>query len=147
VQGETRVMAFHYNSHDSIKALWTRITPFSQFGGAVAIGPEGNLYAVGSNQLAIIDPHNGSTIRSVPFLFVNGCTPALTHGVVWVHSHTQTYAYDSRTLELLRAFDGSPGFAFGFDPVGAFVPGTAALNTANNGGVSVYRSQSLVEIP
>jgi hypothetical protein len=146
VQGETRVMAFHYNSQDSIEPLWTRITPFSQSGGAVAIGPEGNLYAVGSNELAIIDPNDGSTIRSVPFLFVNGCTPALTRGVVWIYSDTQTYAYDSRTLELLQVFDGSPGFAFGFDPVGAFVPGTAALNTARTGGISVYRSQSLLEI-
>jgi hypothetical protein len=114
VQGETRVLAFHYNSQNSIEPLWTRITPFSQFGGAVAIGPEGNLYAAGSNELAIIDPNDGSTIGSVPFLFVNGCTPALTRGVVWVHSDTQTYAYDSRTLELLRVFDGSPGFAFWF---------------------------------
>jgi hypothetical protein len=146
VQGETRVMAFHYNSQDSIKPLWTRITPFSQFGGAVAIGPEGNLYAVGSNELAIIDPNDGSTIRSVPFLFVNGCTPALTRGVVWLHSDTQTYAYDSRTLELLRVFDGSPGFDLGYDPVGAFVPDTAALNTRRTGGVSVYRSQSLLEV-
>ncbi len=75
------------------------------------------------------------------------CAPALTRGVVWIYSGTQTYTYDSRTLELLRIFDGSPGSSFGFDPVGAFVPGTAALNTANNGGVSVYRSQSLLKIP
>ena len=146
VQDETRVMAFHYNSQDSIEPLWTHTTPFSQFGGAVAIGPEGNLYAVGSNELAIIDPNDGSTIRSVPFLFVNGCTPALTRGVVWLHSDTQTYAYDSRALELLRVFDGSPGFDLGYDPVGAFVPDTAALNTTRTGGVSVYRNQSLLEI-
>jgi len=147
-QGETRVMAFHYNSQNSIDLLWTRTTPFSQFGGAVAIGPEGNLYSVGSDELAIIDPNDGSTIRRVPFLFgtFNGCTPALTRGVVWIYSGTQTYTYDSRTLELLRIFDGSPGSSFGFDPVGAFIPGTAALNTANNGGVSVYRSQSLLGI-
>jgi outer membrane protein assembly factor BamB len=145
VQGETRVMAFHYNSQNSIEPLWTRITPFSQFGGAVAIGPEGNLYAVGSNEFAIIDPNDGSTIRSVPFLFVNGCTPALTRGVVWIYSNTQTYAYDSCDLELLRVFNGSPGFAFGLDPVGAFVQGAAALNTASYGGVAVYRSQSLLE--
>jgi len=144
VQGETRVMGFHYNSQNSIELLWTRITPFSQFGGAVAIGPDGNLYAVGSNELAIIDPNDGSTIRSVPFLFVNGCTPALTRGVVWVHSDTQTYAYDSRTLELLRVFDGSPGFDLGYDPVGAFVPDTAALNTGRTGGVSIYRGQALL---
>jgi len=141
VQGETRVWAFHYNSQNSIEPLWTRITPFSQFGGAVAIGPEGNLYSVGSDELAIIDPNDGSTIRSVPFLFVNGCTPALTRGVVWVHSDTQTYTYDSRTLALLRVFDGSPGFAFGFDPVGAFVSDTAALNTMTTGGFSVYQTK------
>ena len=135
-------MAFHYNSQTSIDPLWTRITPYSQFGGAVAIGPEGNLCSVGSDELAIIDPNDGSTIRSVPFLFANGCTPSLTRGVVWVHSETQTYAYDSRTLTLLQVFNGSPGFAFGLDPVGAFVPDTAALNTANSGGVSVYRKQS-----
>ena len=67
-------MAFHYNSQNSIEPLWTRITTFSQFGGAVAIGPGGNLYAVGSNELAIINPNDGSTIRSVPFLFVNRCS-------------------------------------------------------------------------
>ena len=146
-QGETRVMAFHYNSQNSIEPLWTRITPFGQFGGAVAIGPEGNLYAVGNNEIAIINPNDGSTIRSVPFLFVNGCTPALTRGVLWVHSDTQIFAYDSRTLELLRVFDGSPGFDLGYDPVGAFVPGIAALNTTRTGGVSVYRTRSLLEIP
>jgi outer membrane protein assembly factor BamB len=145
VQGETRVMAFHYNSQDSIEPLWTRITPLSQQGGTVAIGPEGNLYAVGSNELAIIDPNDGSTIQSVPFLFGNGCPPALTRGVVWVYSETQTYSYNSRTLELLRVFDGSPGFTFGFDPLGAFVPDTAALNTFTE-GVSVYRSQPLLGI-
>ena len=37
VQGESKVMAFHYNSQDSIEPLWTRTTPFSQFGGTVAI--------------------------------------------------------------------------------------------------------------
>ena len=71
---------------------------------------------------------------------------ALTCGVVWVHSDTQTYAHDSRTLELLRVFDGSPRVRFWFDQVGAFVPGTAALNTTRTGGISVYRSQSLLEI-
>ena len=91
----------------------------------------------------MIDPNDGSTIQSLPFLFVNGCTPALTSGVVWVHSDTQTYAYDSRTLELLQVFDGSPGFTFGYDPVGAFVPGTAALNTFTQ-GVSVYQSPLLL---
>ena len=146
VQGESRVMAFHYNSQDSIEPLWTRITPFIQKGGTVAIGPEGNLYSVGSNELVIIDPSDGSTIQSVPFLFVNGCTPALTRGVIWVYSETQTYAYDSGSLELRRVFDGSAGFYFGFDPVGGFVSGTAALNTITTGGLSVYRSQSLLGI-
>ena len=83
------------------------------------------------------------TIQSVPFLFVNGCSPALTRGVVWVYSNTQTYAYNSRTLELRRVFDGSPGFAFGFDPLGAFVSDTAALNA---GSISVYRSHPLMGI-
>ena len=145
VQGESKVMAFHYNSHDSIEPLWTRTTAFSQFGGTVAIGPEGNLYSVGSNEFAIIDPNDGSTIQSVPFLFVNGCNPVLTRGVVWVYSDTQTYAYDSRTLELLRVFDGSAGFNHGFEPLGAFVSDTAALNTTT-GGVSVYQTQSLLGI-
>jgi hypothetical protein len=144
LQGESRVMAFHYDSQNSIDLLWTRTTPFSQFGGAVAIGPEGNLYSVASDELAIIDPNDGSTIRSVPFPFdkFNGCTPALTRGVVWIHSGTQIYAYDSRTLDLLRTFDGGPGSAFGFDPVGAFVSGTAALNTGVTGGISVYQTKS-----
>jgi hypothetical protein len=141
VQGETRVMAFHYNSQDSIEPLWTRVTTLSQFGGAMAIGPEGNLYSVGSNELAIIDPNDGSTIQSVPFLFDNGCNAILTRGVVWVHSDTQTYAYDSRTLELLRVFDVGPGAYESFNPLGAFVSDTAALNTITTGGVSVYRSQ------
>ena len=151
VQGESKVMAFHYNSHDSIEPLWTRTTPYSQFGGTVAIGPEGNLYSVGSNKLAIIDPNDGSTIQSVPFPFVNGCNPVLTRGVVWVYSDTRTYACDSRTLELLRVFDGSAGFNHGFEPLGAFVSDTAALNIHNctrvcTGGVWVYRSQSLLGI-
>jgi outer membrane protein assembly factor BamB len=144
VQGETRVMAFHYNSQNSIEPLWTRITPLSQEGGTVAIGPEGNLYSVASNELAIIDPNDGSTIQSVPFPFLFGCSPVITRGVVWVYSPTQTYAYDARTLQLLRVFDVSPPIYRGFDPVGAFVSGTAAFNTT--GGVSVYRSQSLLEI-
>jgi hypothetical protein len=146
VQGETRVMAFHYNSQDSIELLWTRITPFNQSGGPVAVGLEGNLYSVGSNELAIIDPSDGSTIQSVPFLFGNGCSPALTRRVVWVYSETQTYTYDSRTLEPLRVFDGSAGFYFGFDPLGAFVSGTAALNTVTTGGISVYLSQPTLGI-
>ena len=87
--------------------------------------------------------HTGRT--NVPFLFVNGCNPVLTRGVVWVYSDTQTYAYDSRTLELLRVFDGSAGFNHGFEPLGAFVSDTAALNTTT-GGVSVYQTQSLLGI-
>jgi hypothetical protein len=114
----------------------------------VAIGPEDHLYCVGSDELAIINPNDGSTIRSVPFLFgpFEGCTPALTRGVVWIHSGTQTYSYDSRTLEPLRVFDGSPGAAFGFDPVGAFVSDRAALNTQTTGGVSVYQTKSSSEL-
>jgi outer membrane protein assembly factor BamB len=151
VLGESRVMAFHYNSHDSIEPLWTRITSLSQIGGTVAIGPEGNLYSVGSNELAIIDPNDGSTIQSVPFLFANGCNAVLTRGVVWVHSTTQTYAYDSHTLELLGVLDVGPGLYSGFNSLGAFVSDTVALNTiictpVCTGGVSVYRSQSLLGI-
>lgn len=138
-EGVSRVWAFHYSSQDSIEPLWTRVTPLGQYGGTVAIGQEGNLYSVSSNELAIIDPNDGSTIQSVPFLF--GSSPALTRGVVWVSSDTQTYAYDSSTLELLRIFDWLPAGS-----TGLFVSDTAAINFSNctpscNAGVSVYRSQ------
>lgn len=137
--GETRVIAFHYNIQDSIEPLWTRVTRLGQFGGTVAVGQEGNLYSVAGNELAIIDPNDGSTIQSVPYLF--GSSPALTRGVVWVSSYTQTFAYDSRTLELIRVFDWLPGGS-----TGLFVSDTAAINFSNctpscNAGVSVYRSQ------
>jgi hypothetical protein len=109
----------------------------------VALGSNGNLYSVGSNELAIINPNDGSTIKSVPFLFVNGCSPVLTRGAVWVYSDTQTFAYNSETLELLRTFDGSAGFNLGFDPLGAFVPGVAAINTSTSDikRLDVYRRQ------
>ncbi|MEO8440731.1 MAG: PQQ-binding-like beta-propeller repeat protein [Spartobacteria bacterium] len=136
-EGVTRVRAFHYNSNDSIELLWTRVTPFNQSGGMVAIGSDGNLYAVGSGEIAIIDPNDGSTIKSIPFPFVNGCTPALSGNVLWVYSDTDTYAYDASSLDLLAAFPGSSGFNFGFDSVGAFVPGTAALNFKDR--IQVYR--------
>ena len=94
----------------------------------VVIGADDNLYAVGSGEIAIIDPNDGTTINSIPFSFINGCTPALTNNVLWVYSDTDTYAYDATSLALFRSFPGSSGFNFGFDSTGAFVPGTAALN-------------------
>lgn len=135
-EGVTRVRAFHYTSNNSIELLWTRTTPFNQSGGMVAIGSNDNLYAVGSGEIAIINPDDGSTVKSIPFPFINGCTPALTGNVLWVYSDTDTYAYDSSSLDLLATFPGSSGFNFGFDSAGAFAPGTAALNI---GQIMVYR--------
>lgn len=106
----------------------------------MAIGPGGNLYAVGSNELAVIDPNDGSTIRSVPFLFINGCTPALTSGVVWVYSDTQTYAYDSDTLELLRVFDGSPRVPFWFRPGGGVRPRYSRAQHPHPRGICLPKS-------
>ena len=147
-EGVTRVWAFHYNSHDSIEPLWTRVTPVGQFGGTVAIGPEGNLYSVGSNELAIIDPNDGSTIKSVPYLVEIGSNAILTRGVLWVYSWTQTFAYDASTLELLRVFDIAPPATAIPASLGAFASGTAAINTGSSCaptctvGVSVFRSQT-----
>ena len=139
-EGVTRVRSFHYNSNDSIELLWTRTTPFNQFGGMVAIGSDDSLYAVGSSEIAMINPDDGSTLKSVPFLFINGCTPALSGNVLWVYSDTDTYAYDSSSLELLETFPGSTGFQFGTNSAGAFAPGTAALNFSDQS--LVYREDS-----
>ena len=109
----------------------------------IAIGLEGSLYAVGSGEVAIINPDDGSTVRSIPFPFVNGCNAAISRGVLWVYSDTQTYAHDSTTLALMRVFDGSAGFNLGFDPLGAFASGTAALNTCASDikRLDVYRQR------
>jgi hypothetical protein len=144
-EGVTRLWAFHYNSHDSIEPLWTRVTPIGQTGGTVAIGAEGNIYSVASNEIAVIDPSDGSTIKSVPYLDV-GSNASLTRGVLWVHSFTQTFAYDSTTLALLRVFDVGPGNYGPAIPIGAFASDTAAIDTllctpTCAGGVSVFRSQ------
>jgi hypothetical protein len=140
-EGRTKVRAFHYDGNDSIQLLWTSSTPLVQSGGMLAIGPNDNLYLVRSGELAVLDPDDGSTLKSIRFPFVNGCSPALTRRVVWVYSDTQTYAYDSVSLALLRVFDGSAGFNLGFIPVGAFVPGTAAFNIYGSGvySLDVYR--------
>lgn len=140
-RSETKVRAFRYNNNSSIQLLWTRTTPYVQFGGTVTIGPDDNLYVVGSGEIAILNPDDGSTIKSIPFPFVNGCGPILTRRVLWVYSDTQTYAYDSQSLELLRVFNGSAGFNLGFDSLGAFVPGTAAFNLSQSGvlKLDVYR--------
>jgi len=71
-EGVTRVRAFHYTSNDLIELLWIRTTPFNQFGGMIAIGSNDRLYAVGSGEIAIINPDNGSTITSIPFLSLMG---------------------------------------------------------------------------
>lgn len=131
--GLTRVRAFRYDGNDSIHLLWTSTTPLDQFGGMVAIGPDDHLYVVRSGEIAILRPDDGATLRSIPFPFVNGCSPILTRRVLWVYSESQTYAYDSKSLALLDVFDGSAGFNLGFVPLGAFVPGTAALNLGNGG--------------
>jgi len=140
-EGLTKVRAFHYDGNDSIDLLWTSTTPMDQFGGMPAIGPDDNLYVVRSGEIAILRPDDGSTLKSIPFPFVNGCSPILTRRVVWVYSDTQTYAYDSMSLALLDVFEGSAGFNLGFIPVGAFTPGTAALNLTKgpNFRIDVYR--------
>jgi hypothetical protein len=137
----TRVRAFRYDGNAAIQLLWTIETPLEQFGGMLAIGPQGLLYAVRSDEVAVLDPDDGSTLKSVPFPFANGCSPALSRGVLWVHSETQTFAHDARTLAVLRVFEGSPGFGLGFGPLGAFTPGVAALNQASGGSnqLQVYR--------
>jgi hypothetical protein len=139
--GRTRVRAFHYDGNDSINLLWTRTTPLDQFGGMPAIGPD-RLYVVRSGELAMLDPDDGATLKAVPFPWVNGCSPVLTRNVVWVYSDTQTFAYDARSLALLRTFEGSAGFNLGFVPLGAFTPGTAVLNLAAGDvfGLDVYRN-------
>jgi hypothetical protein len=139
--GRTRVRAFHYDGNDSINLLWTRTTPLDQFGGMPAIGPD-RLYVVRSGELAMLDPDDGATLKAVPFPWVNGCSPVLTRNVVWVYSDTQTFAYDARSLALLRTFEGSAGFNLGFVPLGAFAPGTAVLNLAAGDvfGLDVYRN-------
>lgn len=140
-EGLTRVLAFHYGGQDAITHRWTKTTPLDQHGGMVALGPDGSLYLVRSGELAVLRPEDGSTLKSLPFPFRNGCSPAITRRVVWVHSETQTLAHDAKTLALLRVFEGSAGFGLGFESVGAFVPGTAVVNLGSGGGygIDVYR--------
>jgi hypothetical protein len=69
VQGETRVMAFHYNSQDSIEPLWRRTTPSASLVARWRLVRRVIFIPSASDELAIIDPNDGSTIRSVPFLF------------------------------------------------------------------------------
>lgn len=136
-EGVTKVLAFHYDNNNAIQLLWTYSTSYVQFGGAVALGADGSIYVVAGGELAVLDPTDGSTIRSVPFPFVNGCTPALSRCVLWVYSDKQTFALDPASLEVLQNFQGSSGFGQGFISPGAFVRGTAALNTAAD--LDVYR--------
>jgi hypothetical protein len=137
----TDLLAFHYGGNDAIDLLWTRSTAFSQLFGRVAVGENGNIYIVSGDELAIVDPNDGSTIQSVPIPFSNGATPALSRGVVWVDSEFQTLAFDAASLVFLRAIDGGTNLFSGWESPGAFVPGTAALNAVNSGvrELDVYR--------
>jgi hypothetical protein len=139
--GRTRVRAFRYDGQDAIRLLWTTDTPLEQYGGLLAIGPDDLLYVVRSGEIAVLDPDDGSTRRSLPFPYANGCSPVLSRRVLWVHSEAQTFAYDPRTLGLLAVFEGSAGFGLGFAPLGALVPGVAVLNVSSGGvdRLDVYR--------
>lgn len=141
ISGRTRVRAFRYDGQASISQLWTNDTPLDQYGGMVTIGPDDLLHVVRSGEIAVLDPDDGSTLKSVPFPYANGCSPLLSRRVLWVHSETQTFAYDPPALGLLKVFEGSAGFGLGFAPLGAFVPGVAALNVSGGGidRLDVYR--------
>lgn len=141
-EGLTKVLAFHYDNNDAIQLLWTHSTSYVQVGGAVALGADGSIYVVAGSELAMLDPADGSTIRSIPFSFVNGCTPALSRGVLWAYSDKQTFAFDAASLELLQTFESSSGFGHGFVSPGAFVRGTAALNAATD--LAVYQETSRI---
>ena len=137
----TNLLAFHYDGNDSIQLLWTRSNPLHQLGGGVAIGDDGTIYVIGSDEIALVDPEDGSTMQSIVFPFANGSTPALSRRVLWVNSETQTLAFDAASLVFLQAFDTGSNFDLGFDSPGAFVPGTAALKAshANFRDLDVYR--------
>ncbi|MBM3985016.1 MAG: hypothetical protein FJ296_04895 [Planctomycetes bacterium] len=139
--GLTRVRAFRYDGQDAISPLWTKETPLQQYGGLLAIGPDDRLYVVRSGEIAVLDPDDGSTLKSLPFPYANGCSPVLSRRVLWVHSETQTFARNSRTLGLLKVFEGSAGFGLGLAPLGAITPGVAALNVTGGGSdrLDVYR--------
>jgi PQQ-like domain len=140
-EGVTNLLAFHYDGNDSIQLLWTRSKPLHQLGGGVAIGDDDTIYVVGSDEIALVDPDDGSTRQSIVFPFANGSTPALSRRVLWVDSETQTLAFDAASLVFLQVFDTGNNFGLGFDSPGAFVPGTAALKAshANFRDLDVYR--------
>ncbi|MEO6871017.1 MAG: PQQ-binding-like beta-propeller repeat protein [Chthoniobacterales bacterium] len=138
----TKVLAFHYDNNNAIQLLWTYSTSYVQFGGSVALGADGSIYVVAGRKLAVLDPADGSIIRSVSFPFQNGCTPALSRGVLWAYSDKQTFALDPASLEVLQNFPSSSGFGLGYISPGAFVRGTAALN--DSAQLDVYQETPAV---
>ena len=127
---------FHYEDNDHIFLVWQIAEPTSYAGGTVAIGPNGDVYDVNTNEIAEINPADGSTLRTIPGSFVNGCTPSITKNVIWAYSENHTFAYDLGTLQTLATFNGADAYNFEDGP-GAFKSGLFVLERLN--GFDVYQ--------
>src|SRR5262249_2762305 len=122
--------------NNSITLLWQVPEPSAIIGGTVALGPHGEIYDVNSSQIAEIDPADGSTMRTIHGSFLDGSTPAVTSGALWVDSSTETLAYDLASLQMLASFPGTSQSSG--DGPGAFTSEVFILGRFN--GIDVYRT-------
>lgn len=123
----TALSAFRYTSNAQIEPLWERTGP-GIGNGAVAIGPDGKVYAV-AGSIVEFDPDTGMTLRSVTSPWGSYLTPAITAGTIWMTagSSSRTMAYDLSTFQLARSFPGD-NFGNTYTSPGAFADGYAVLD-------------------
>jgi outer membrane protein assembly factor BamB len=119
--------AYRYTNNAQIEFLWQRTGPEIGYEGSVAIGPSGNVYAAYGSLLIEVDPDTGTILRSAPGAFRSFSAPAITTGMIWTFSDTQTTAYDLQTLQLVRAFPGAH-FSTAYASPGAFADGYFLLD-------------------
>ncbi len=122
--------AYHYTDNQNIELVWQKHgNIFLLEAGSVAIGPTGNVYSVTPNEIVEIDPDTGATLRRLYGSFATNVTPAVTRGLLWLFSQTQTLSYDLNTFRLTRAFEGSRGDAnTPYSSPGAFEEGFFVLD-------------------
>ena len=133
--------AYHYTDNNNITLAWRRsgISNGLSGLGSVAVAPNGNVYCADNSIIQEVDPTTGATLNSISGSFANGMTPALTQGVLWAYSETQTLAYDLATRQLLRSFNGSQGSSNDpYSSPGAFSDGYFLLDYGGTQGFDVY---------
>jgi outer membrane protein assembly factor BamB len=135
--------AYHYINNQDIELVWQRQggIPLAE-AGSVAIASNGFVYSATPEKMLSYDPDTGATLRGVNTSFATNVTPAITKGLVWAFTQTQTLCYDLATFRLMRAFDGSRGdLNSPYSSPGAFQPGAFVLDRGTQLDVYLASSQ------